>query len=93
MRELLQHILEQDIFKPASKEEVRARKSPSTLLEDFLDYCEDSVPGLGMSIKTQIGDYFDLSNREIPLSADEIAWIKANLSLDSQIEILGQTIQ
>jgi len=92
MRELIQHIQEADIFKPASREEMDARRGPATLFEDFLAYCEDSAPGLGMSIKTQLADYFDLPNREIPLGADEIAWIKSNLSGVNQEEILGGTV-
>ncbi len=64
-----------------------------TLFENFLEYCEEDNKKLAEDIKTWLADFFDLPNREIPLTADEKIWIIDNLSSESQIEILGYTLK
>ena len=83
---------DEEVFKPANKEEVDARQGPSTLFDDFLQYCEEDNQKLADDIRTWLADYFDVKNRTIPLEPEEIEWIKANLSASSQQEILGVTI-
>lgn len=64
-----------------------------TLFENFLEYCKEDNEKLAEDIKTWLADYFDLPNREIPLTADEKLWINRNLSETSQNEILGYTLK
>jgi len=63
-----------------------------TIFEDFLEYCKEDNPKLEKDIKIWIADYFDLPNRVIPLSLDEVEWIKNNLGETGQVEILGYTV-
>jgi len=63
-----------------------------TLFEDFLDYCEEDNQKLANKIKTWLADFFDLTNRNIKLSKDEKKWIKKNLSVKNQKDILGYSL-
>jgi len=65
----------------------------TTIFEDFIEYCKEDNEQLAKNIQIWIADYFDLPNRCIPLSKDEIKWIQANLSEDNQIKILGTRVK
>ncbi len=64
-----------------------------TLFENFIEYCKEDNPKLARDIKTWLADYFDLPNRNIPLGKGEEEWIKENLSVESQHDILGYTLK
>ena len=62
------------------------------VFESFLEYCNEDNPKLKEKIEIWLADYFDLPNRQIPLSRNEKIWIKSNLSKENQARILGKII-
>lgn len=62
------------------------------IFEDFIEYCKQDNIKLSKDIKIWLADYFDLPNRETPLSKQEIEWINLNLTKESQREILGREV-
>ncbi len=63
-----------------------------SIFEDFIEYCKEDNPKLAEDIKTWLADYFDLPNRHIKLSKNEKKWIKENLSVANQHDILGYSL-
>ena len=64
-----------------------------SIFEDFIEYCKEDNEKLSEDIKIWLADYFDLPNRTIKLSRDEVLWIKRNLSEELQKEILGYKLE
>ena len=62
------------------------------VFEDFIEYCKEDNKQLVKDIYCWLADYFDLSNREIPLLEEELNWIKLNLGEESQKIIFGEVV-